>query len=72
MSAFDSDDAELKRIIVANSRATLVAALNEKVGTVAAFPVLDLLSCDHLVVEASLETSKLGALRSIKSDIILA
>jgi DeoR/GlpR family transcriptional regulator of sugar metabolism len=62
ITAFDAEDAEFKRAIVEASRLTLVAALNEKIGTAAPFFVMPLAGCNYLVVEHDLDDTRANTL----------
>lgn len=62
VSAFDADDAEFKRLLVRQSRIKLVAAVNEKVGTAAPYPVLPVTAFDHVIIEKTLDPAKRAAL----------
>ena len=55
ITVFDSEEAELKRTLVAASRAVAAVATDEKLGTLAPFLVIHWADLDHLVVES--ETS---------------
>lgn len=62
VTAFDADDAACKRLLTRQSRLTLVAAVNEKIGTSAPFPVYPLSAFSHIVVERDLDPAKRAAL----------
>lgn len=50
--AFDFEDAEFKRALVAASAMVVVAATSDKLGTTAPYQVLEARALDHLIVEA--------------------
>lgn len=63
ITAFDWDEAQIKRAMVQQSRQVLLAATNEKLGTVAPFRVCAMSEVDHLILEASAPPANVGALR---------
>lgn len=71
VSVFDADDAEFKRLLTQQSRIRVVAALNEKIGTVAPYPVLPLGAFDHVVIENDLSPAKKASL-SISEPALLS
>lgn len=72
VSAFDADDAAFKQLLVHQSRLKLVAAVNEKVGTVAPHPVLPVTVFDSIFVEKSLHPAKRAALDFAQSVLVSA
>jgi DeoR/GlpR family transcriptional regulator of sugar metabolism len=72
VSAFDADDAEFKQLVVRQSRIKLVAAVNEKVGTVAPHPVLPVTAFDSIIVEKSLHPAKRAALDFAQAVLVTA
>jgi DeoR/GlpR family transcriptional regulator of sugar metabolism len=63
ISAFDIEDAALKRTIAAGSEQVLVAATADKVGTRAPFPIAPLTAIDLLLVEAGAPAAELSRIR---------
>ncbi|MBN9027323.1 MAG: DeoR/GlpR transcriptional regulator [Rhizobiales bacterium] len=53
VTAFDWDEAEIKRAMIRQSRQVILAATNEKLGTVAPFRVCEMSDVNQLVLEAS-------------------
>jgi DeoR/GlpR family transcriptional regulator of sugar metabolism len=72
ITAFDVEDAEFKRAIALHSRKVLVAVLNEKLGTAAAYSVLPIGGCDYLAVEADFDPEMAAAFETGKTRIIRA
>jgi DeoR/GlpR family transcriptional regulator of sugar metabolism len=72
VSAFDADDAEYKRLLVRQSRLKLAAAINEKVGTAAPYPVLPVTAFDHIVIEKTLDPAKRAALDFAQAVLVSA
>lgn len=72
VSAFDADDAEFKRLLTQQSRIRLVAAVNEKIGTAAPYPVLPLSAFDHVVIEKDLDPAKKASLSISEPALVSA
>lgn len=72
ITAFDVEDAEFKRAIAQRSQKVLVAVLNEKLGTAAAYSVLPIGECDYLAVEADFDPEMAAAFATGKTKIIRA
>ncbi len=51
VTALDAGEAEIKRMMIAQSSLLLIAATTDKLGTVAQFKIADVSRIDHLVVE---------------------
>ncbi len=62
VTAFDDEDAEFKRLLTRQSRMNLVAAVSEKIGTAAPYPVFPLSAFDHIVIEGDLDPAKRASL----------
>lgn len=58
VTAFDAEDAEFKRLLTHQARISVIAALNEKIDTVAPYPVLPIDAFDHIVIENDLDPIK--------------
>ncbi len=71
-TAFDAEDAEFKRQLADRSRITVIAGINEKIGTSAPYPVLPLSAFTHIVVESSLDAEKKAALAISPTALISA
>ncbi len=74
ISAFDIEDAALKRRIAEGSERVLVAATADKVGTRAPFPIGPLSAIDLLVVEAGAPEAEIARIRDagIALEIVAA
>jgi DeoR/GlpR family transcriptional regulator of sugar metabolism len=72
ITAFDVEDAEFKRAIALHSRKVLVAVLNEKLGTAAAYSVLPIGGCDYLAVEADFDPDMAAIFETGKTRIVRA
>jgi DeoR/GlpR family transcriptional regulator of sugar metabolism len=72
VSAFDADDAEFKRLLVRQSRIKLAAAINEKVGTLAPYPVLPVTEFDSIIIEKTLDPAKRAALDFAQAILVSA
>jgi len=72
VSAFDFDEAEFKRRVVRNSRATLVAATKDKLSTTAAFVVAPASQLTYLVVQSDVETHQTAAFSALGVQVVRA
>jgi DeoR/GlpR family transcriptional regulator of sugar metabolism len=72
VSAFDADDAAFKQLLIRQSGMKLVAAVNEKVGTVAPHPVLPVTAFDSIFVEKTLHPAKRAALDFAQAVLVNA
>lgn len=72
VSAFDADDAEFKRLLVRQSRMKLAAAINEKVGTAAPYPVLPVTEFDSIIIEKTLDPTRRAALDLAQAVLVSA
>ena len=72
ITAFDIEDAEFKQAIALRSRKVLVAVLNEKLGTAAAYSVLPIGGCDYLAVEADFDPEMAAIFETGKTRIVRA
>jgi DeoR/GlpR family transcriptional regulator of sugar metabolism len=72
ITAFDVEDAEFKQAIALRSRKVLVAVLNEKLGTAAAYPVLPIGGCDYLAVESDFDAETAAIFETGKTRIVRA
>lgn len=72
VTAFDADDAAFKQLLVRQSRMKLAAAINEKVGTVAPFPVASVTVFDSICVEKTLHPAKRAALDFAQAVLVNA
>lgn len=72
ITAFDIEDAEFKQAITLRSRKVLVAVLNEKLGTAAAYSVLPIGGCDYLAVEADFDPEIAAIFETGKTRIVRA
>ncbi len=71
VTAFDAEDAEFKRLLTRQSRMNLVAAVNEKIGTAAPYPVFPLSAFDHIVIEKDLDPVKRASL-AISTPVLVS
>jgi len=71
-TAFDAAEAEVKRAMVANSRAVLVASTREKLGTAASFRVAPIEAIGHLVVDKDTPREKLAGFQGSSLTLHLA
>ena len=71
VTAFDAEDAEFKRLVTRQSRTTLVAAVNEKIGTAAPYPVFPLSAFDHIIIESDLDPAKRASL-AISTPVLVS
>jgi DeoR/GlpR family transcriptional regulator of sugar metabolism len=71
-SAFDQDDAEFKRQLLALSRRSLVGVLNDKIPTRAPFMFAPLSKFDVIAVERDIEEPKLASLKILPSALLRA
>lgn len=69
VSAFDAEDAAMKRHLIAASAAVMVAATADKVGTRAPFHVIALEHLDRLVVEGGAPAAELDRMREAGLEI---
>lgn len=72
VTAFESEDAEFKRLLVRQSRMSIAAAVNEKIGTAAPFAVFPLSAFDHIVVEADIAPDKRASLGLMPPALVSA
>jgi DeoR/GlpR family transcriptional regulator of sugar metabolism len=72
VTAFDAEDAEFKRLITRQSRMCLAAAVNEKIGTAAPYPVFPLSAFGHIVVESTLSADKKASLAIVPPVLVSA
>ncbi len=72
VTAFDADDAEFKRQLAARSKVKIVAAVNDKIGTIAAYPILPLDAFDHVIVERNLDPARRQTLSNSTPSLLTA
>lgn len=72
VAAFDPEDAEFKRALVACSRSLTILATISKLGTVAPHVVCPLSTIDRLVVEVGLDEKYAASIREIGVDVVVA
>ncbi len=72
VSAFDADDAAFKQLLVHQSRVKLAAAVNDKAGTVAPYPVAPVTAFDSIIVEKTLHPAKRAALDFAQAVLVNA
>lgn len=65
ITAFDADEADVKRAFVAVSRRLAVAATADRIGTAAPFRVAPATAIDHLIVEAGANAGELAAIAAL-------
>jgi DeoR/GlpR family transcriptional regulator of sugar metabolism len=71
-TAFEVDDAEFKRQLAERSTIKLIAAVNDKIGTAALYPILPLNAFDYVVVERTLEPARKASLKISTSALLSA
>lgn len=69
VSAFQAEDAVMKRHLVSASAATVVAATADKVGTRASFHVMPVGSLDRLIVETGAPEAELARMREAGVEV---
>lgn len=69
VSAFQSEDAAMKRHLVAASAATVVVATADKVGTRAPFHVMPITGLDRLIVEEDAPEAELARIREAGVEV---
>jgi DeoR/GlpR family transcriptional regulator of sugar metabolism len=72
VTAFDSTEAEVKRMMAANSHGIIVAATLDKIGTAAPFRVAPIAAITHLVVDKAAPAEKLKEFETTPMKIHLA
>jgi len=72
VTAFEFEDAEFKRFVVARSRSVLVAATSEKLGTVAPHKVASVSRCACLVVEHDADPAAVALYRERGCRTVIA
>ncbi|MGB8818104.1 MAG: DeoR/GlpR family DNA-binding transcription regulator [Rhizobiaceae bacterium] len=72
VTAFDAEDAEFKRLLMQQARIKLAASINEKIGTVAPYPVRPVAAFDYIVIEKSLDPHKKAALDLAQAVLVSA
>ncbi|HEY8575648.1 MAG TPA: DeoR/GlpR transcriptional regulator, partial [Devosia sp.] len=66
VTALDAAEAEIKRVMIAQSSLLTIAATTDKLGTVAPFKLADATRIDHLVVE---DEAKTKAFRQLDIEV---
>jgi len=66
VTALDAAEAEIKRVMIAQSSLLTIAATKDKLGTVAPFKLADAARIDHLVVESEVD---MGAYRQLDIEL---
>lgn len=72
VTAFDADDAMFKRVLVEQCPQRFVASTDEKIATVAPFPVMPISAVTQLVVSSSLDHARLEAFRASAAQLHVA
>jgi DeoR/GlpR family transcriptional regulator of sugar metabolism len=69
VTAFDRDEAEIKRAMVQQSRDVMLAATNEKLETVAPFRICDIKDVSQLILEGSASPATIRALMGMGPSV---
>lgn len=72
IAAFDPEDAEFKRALVACSRSLTILATTAKLGTVAPHIVCPMSAIDRLVVEVGIDEKYAASIRGIGVEVVVA
>ena len=72
LTAFDFDDAEFKRALIARSGLVTVAVTNEKLSSIARYQVASCAQVSTVIVEYDAPQDRLATLRATDIDIIVA
>ncbi len=72
VAAFDAEDADLKRALVACSRSLTILATTAKLGTIAPHTICPIDAIDRLVVEAGIDEERAASFREKGVELVLA